>query len=204
MRQPRIILDFLRNSDAKLEIQSNSILACMTKNPDFPNPMPTLPELSNVMQQYSVSLAAAQNRDRIHVKQKDKDRSLLEASLKGLSNYVTLMANDDRAIMTGSGFTVSAEATSKSNMEDLKDFNVTVGKAGGEATMSVKPLKAAHFYLHYYAIDAVPRIWMHKASKYATLTLSDLQPLTTYLFQIVAQGIGDEISETVIITKGVL
>ena len=179
MRKPRIILDFLRNSDPRLEIQSNAILSCMSNNQYYPTPTPTLGEVTTAVAQYSAALSAAQNRDRINIEMKNKTRGILELMLKRLSNYVMLVAGDDRAIMSSAGFTISAETVSKSSMGQVKDFSVTVGKVSGEATLSVKPLKGAKFYIYYYALATEPLVWQHKPANILSLPLTGfyrLQP----------------------------
>ncbi|MDB5280252.1 MAG: hypothetical protein JWR61_5207, partial [Ferruginibacter sp.] len=75
MKTQKINMSFSAYSDAGFEQKAQAILSSMTNNPAFPNPVPTLQEVTNAVSQYSADLVAAASLDRTAVAMKNKSRT---------------------------------------------------------------------------------------------------------------------------------
>src|SRR5438105_1163957 len=103
MKRARIIISFRSRSDAALDNKGQVILNAMKGNKYFTNPTPSLTELENALKAYSEALAAAEHGGRLQIIQKKMARQALEALLRTLGTYVTMVANGDREILASSG-----------------------------------------------------------------------------------------------------
>ncbi len=63
----RITSDYASMSDPALELKSQTIVAAMTGNPRFTTPVPALASVTDVIDEYSTALIAAQMRDKTKV-----------------------------------------------------------------------------------------------------------------------------------------
>jgi hypothetical protein len=198
MKKSKVIINFATLSDANLEARALSIADKMTGNPAFPNPSPTLAELTAAATEYSDALSMAQNKDKVQIAIKNIKREALENVLGSLGGYVSFTANGDRSIIVGAGFEANKDTTGAQPMPDPKNFTVVSGRNPGEATTSVSGVKGVKTYAHQYTPDplTVTSMWQSKYVTSRTHTFEGLMPGTKIWFRVAALGSGDQMAYT--------
>src|SRR5277367_5770308 len=104
MRTSKAILNFTGLSDGNLESVALSIIDHITDNANFPNPVPSIAEVTAAVTDFSNALSGAKSRDKAQVELKNIKKAVMIALLKSLAAYVTFTANGNRNIIATSGF----------------------------------------------------------------------------------------------------
>jgi hypothetical protein len=205
MKKTKITLPLTRLSDAELEVRTLAIIAAMTGNAQFPEPSPALADLSNSLQLFSDALALSLTKDKVKVAIKNKHRSSLAIQLTKLASYVDFTAQGDRAILSSSGFSLTAETSSSKALAQPSNFTVEVGSKSGAALAYVNGVANAKAYLFRWGVAPVVNDnWFHAIHSKPRFTITGLVPGTTYSFQIAVAGSKGQMVETDIITKMVV
>jgi hypothetical protein len=123
---------------------------------------------------------------------KNKLKAQVIALLVEVAEYVTLTCKGDRLKLLSSGFPISG-ATSTQVDQVIGALEVILG-ASGEASTSVKRLRAARAYLHQYTTESptAATVWHSEGSKEPYYTFSGLNSVTKYWFRVVAISAGGE------------
>ncbi len=205
MKKSKISFRMARLSDAHLEARSFAILAAMTGNPHFPEPIPTLADLNNSIKLFSDSLALAKTGDRVKTVYKNQQRENLDLQLTNLANYCSFIAQGDRFILASSGFSLTPETSVSKTLGAPENFSVEIGRKTGEALAFVNPVKNAKSYLYRWSIAPIVNdTWFHTISSQPRLTITGLVSGTIYSFQIAVAGSRGQVVYTDIITKMVV
>lgn len=203
MKNPTIILNFRRLSDANLEIKAQAISAAMTGNANFPTPTPDLAAFNTMIQAYSDALSAAKTRDKVKVSIKKDRRAELVALLIQLANYVSFTAAGDRSILMSSGFDLGRDSANPQPLQKPQNFKVSFGENSGELITSLSSVAGARTYIHQ--ITPAPAtdqsIWESVYLGSVTNTFSGLEPLKQYCFRVAVAGSKGQVVYTEIITK---
>lgn len=202
MKVIQLSVCFSRFSDADLQTKAEYILACMTGNPAFTEPIPTLAEIKAAILKYSNSLTAASGKDRILVAEKNKCRRQLESLLGQLGLYVMYVAIDDTAVLASSGFTMVKD---REPQYITNPGNVTLsnGITTGQLVSSVKNVKAARNYMHQIS-DSEPSdntLWDSKTATRSKFVFKDLMPGKKYWVRVAVTGPGEQIAYSTIASK---
>lgn len=161
MKTVRIILTFLRFSDAQLESFARGVYASMFNNPNFISPTPTLDVLMAAIVAFSDALTATADGSRTKIAIKNKSRKALETVLKQLSRYVSMIAGDDKSIVLSGGFQTQKEGEpSPAPVAPL--IEVVAGVNPGEAEIRITRIKGAQSYNYEYTPDPVTEnsVWL--------------------------------------------
>lgn len=195
MKKMKALINFSTYSDANLETKAEYILQLMTGNPAFTDPIPTLAELTTVLDRYSKALIDAAGLDRVKVAEKNKLRFKLEQMLGQLGTYVNYVALGDEAIITSSGFSVSKTPEPRI-ITNPANLTITNGINSGQLVSSVKAVKGASGYLHEIAADPLTdaSVWKSTPSSRSRFTFNDLQPGKKYWVRVAAIGTKDQIA----------
>jgi hypothetical protein len=109
----KILLDFATYSDTEFGALAAKVLSGLTKNPAFPNPIPSVPDLGKLVSSFNASVLAALQGGLQLTAAKNTARRALDEALRQEAHYVESMACKSDDTLLSSGFYV-----------------VTVGKRG--------------------------------------------------------------------------
>ena len=108
MSYPRIIFPFTRLTDTSFLKKARSILAAVNVNPFFPDPTPTVSELTAAIDLFEKVVAGSAAGNRTKKKAGTNDaRIAVEEMLVNLAVYVMCVAAGDRNVIISSGFDIA-------------------------------------------------------------------------------------------------
>ena len=202
MKLQKISLSFAQYGDSDFQTKAIFILSCMTDNPNFTAPIPTLEEVQAAVGNYNEALAAAAGLGRINVAEKNKRRRDLEALLTQLGMYVMFIANGDAAILTSSGYTLTKMPEPR-YISNPGNVTLTNGITSGELVDSVKNVKNAILYFHEIT-DQLPAdntAWTRTQSSKSRFVFTSLLPGKQYWVRVAAVGTGEQIAYSPVATR---
>jgi hypothetical protein len=187
--KPRITTGFDPMSDPDFETKAGSIYNGVNGNAFFPTPTPTMPEVNDALQGYSVSLLSAQTRDKNAVAAKNQARAALTDLLTQLASYVTMTANGDRAILVASNYDLASEGDS-TPITKPENIQLSDGANSGEIVVKVKGVKGAKSYLHQYTADPLTASseWTQVISTTSKYTFKNLSVAQRVWCRVAAVG----------------
>ena len=185
---------FTSLSDGNLESKTHEIITSMTGNPNFPNPIPALADITAAATAYTTALSKAGTGNRIDVADKNAKRDVLIGQLRILCYSVNSIANGDAAMILSSGFDLSRDPQPVvlTRPENIKVEN---GVASGSLLVSVKAVKGAYAYFHEYTTDATlaPGSWVSTTGTTSKMQFTNLQPGTIYYCRVGAVGTNNQL-----------
>jgi hypothetical protein len=195
MKTRKVSISFSNYTDANLENKAEHILASMTGNPAFADPIPTLAQLQDAVTAYSNALVAAAGLGKNAVAEKNKSRKNLEALLKQLGMYVMYVANGDIAILTSSGYTLTKEDEPR-HITNPGAVTLTNGITSGEMVAAVKTVQGASSYVHEITTELPTNntVWTSNVSTRSRFTYRDLEPGKKYWVRVAAVGRDEQIA----------
>jgi hypothetical protein len=166
------------------------ILETLTGNQHFPEPQPSLAELSSLKARYDSALAKAKSRSREDVLAKDLAKADLKKGIRELFNYVVDTGKNDIQILTSSGFPLAKSRHPVGDMPKPKNFRVVQGDGSGEVHLSLKKEHGASSYIYQYLPTPSPEVenWHTIVSPSTRLTINNLTAGTKYMFRVSAVG----------------
>jgi hypothetical protein len=197
--------DYRRMTKMDRAGKAKMILSAMTGNMHFLNAIPSLSEFNAAIVKLEDAISAAQYGDRIKLMLLNTAGDELTAQMDQLADYVTLIANGDRAIMATSGLTINPEHNTNSELGTVENFKVEQGKNSGEAIANVDAVTDAKFYLFLInegvATADMPG-WEQAGGKTRrSVIIKDLKPTTLYSFYVKVYGTNDQETQSQIITR---
>jgi hypothetical protein len=195
MKSPKVVIGFATLSDGNLEIKALSIVDAMTDNANFPTPDPTLSDVNAAITDYSNALSGAKTRDKTQVAVKNIKRKALISLLKDLASYVNFTAKGDKSIIMSSGFDAGKEGISASTVTSPTNFKITPGMNAGQATTSIRGVKAARTYVHQCTPDPITdaSVWQNKFVTTRSYTFDGLASGKKYWFRVGVIGSGGQV-----------
>jgi hypothetical protein len=134
-------------NDAQLDQDTETIIASMTGNANFPTPSPTLTVITTALSAFTVALADAANGGVEKTEIKNAKRAELVSLLRQLSSYVFATANGDMTKLLSSGF--PAQRTTRSPIGPLPAPTtpfLSRGSVTGSLSASTPPINGASIY----------------------------------------------------------
>lgn len=170
-------------------------------NPNFPDAPAALGEVKTLLPELQTALSNAKGRDMEAVALKNSKKAELIALLTELAAYVTLTSKEDRLKLLSSGFFISGGSGNEPDPV-ITQLEVELG-APGEATVSVKRVRAARAYMHQFTTElpTANTIWASAGSKQHYYTFSGLSSMAKYWFRVVAIGRYGEIVTSPVVTR---
>ncbi len=189
MKPAKINIGFSGYSDTMLENKAASILQCMTGNPYFTSPIPTLAELTVAVDAYSTALVTAAGLGRVNVAEKNKTRESLELLLTQLGMYVMYIANGDVAILTSSGYPLRKTGEPR-YLDSPGSVELENGITSGELVVSIVRPKGVVSFLHEVTPDPLTpdSVWQSTPGSRASFTFKNLEAGRKYWFRVAAVG----------------
>ena len=190
----KVLISFIKFSDSKLELMCNTIMQAMTGNANFINPIPTLPAIQDVLDNYSAALIDAASRDRNKVALKNQYRSELTELMRQLGNYVNTVCMGDVAKLTSSGFTLSKLPLPR-HIGVPQNLIILQGINAGVMVAKVNPVAGATGYLFEVVAD-MPNKNSNWAIFPSSRTKFEFEGLTQgqkYWFRVAAVGTNGQV-----------
>lgn len=170
-------------------------------NPNFPDAPAALGEVKKLLPEFQSALSNAKGRDMEAVALKNNLKAQLIALLTELAAYITLTSKGDRLKLLSSGFFISGGSGTEPDPV-ITQLEVVLG-APGEATISVKRVRAARAYMHQFTTEppTATTVWASAGSKLPYYTFSGLTSVAKYWFRVVVIGRYGEIVTSPVITR---
>jgi hypothetical protein len=187
----KVSISFLNDeADAVLLTTTDSILAAMTNNASYPNPSPSLPDVTSARNDFSVALSNAANGGKLLTAIKNEKRVELAASLRPLASYVQVTANGDLPVLISSGFPIQKpERQPIGVLPAPSNLTVTFGARSGELRTTARPLSGAGIYNWRLTTAAEPTVVLQTAqTTAASKTFTGLTPGVVYRIEVNAVG----------------
>jgi hypothetical protein len=179
-----------KDSDAQLDQDTETIIASMTGNANFPTPSPTLAIITTALNAFTVALSDAADGGIEKTAVKNAKRTELVSLLRQLASYVFATADEDMTKLLSSGF--PAQKTARPPIGPLPapatPF-VSQGPVSGSLSASTPPINGAYIYNWRVALASAPTVFVKQVqSTAASNTFDGLTPGQIYNVQLNAVG----------------
>ena len=206
MKVARILINFTRLGDDKLQSFSTRVLTAMKISAYFPTPNPTLADLQAAIDAFVAAVAAADIGGPTARQDRSVKKAVLVNVLLDLANDVTKTAKGDRLKLVSSGYDISPENFNPGTIGLIVKFNVLLGKVSGSAVLNSNGVKNAVSYTFQYTLGPATAnsVWVSATFSKAKYTFTGLEPGKEYSFRMIAVGTNGQESYSEIITKMVV
>src|SRR5690242_817742 len=191
-KQIKALVGFAKVADNVVVNRGTAVQTGMNGNPNFPAPPVDPAVLKTNIDSLSTLVSESLDGSKKVIAQKNKQRETVIEMLRLLGRYVEMTSKGDMAVFKTSGF--EAGTTTKSAPQALSESirSILHGVNSGQVIVRVKGVPKALSHELRYAVDAngVPGPWtiVLVTNIRAPLALSNLNPGSTYAFQVRALG----------------
>ena len=195
MKLIKLSISFTRYSDADFENKAQYVIACMTGNTAFVDPIPALADIKAALTKFSKDLLLSLGKDRILVPEKNKSRKQLELLLGQLGLYVMFVAVGDEAILASSGFSLTKDREPR-YITNPGNVTLSNGVTSGEMLATVKKVKGATGYLYEitYIEPTDTTVWTSNTGSKSRFIFKTLIPGKRCWVRVAAIGAGNQIA----------
>lgn len=145
---------FVRMPDERLLWLADAVYRNMVDNAFFPEPYPSLEELGRVKSDFWKRLALARaSRSLYDIAKKNEVRKELNWVLKGMANYVNLIANGSLIILLSSGFEVTQYRKRVPSPKQIGYLRIKDGRNSGQILLSFESQPRVKLYEYRYSTD---------------------------------------------------
>lgn len=205
MRKERLLLSYTHLTDYELSTLAGRVLAAMTDNDNFPDPMPSLAELEPLVNTYRSRHEIASRRgSALEISQKNESRQQLLEAFKQLAFYINTVSDGSQPMLVSSGLILASQPREVYVPDIPRLLRLRDGRVSGQMRLDFEPVKDALEYL-YTVSDAVDEqgnvVWPDPVltTRSRRNFIDPVEPGTTYFARVRARnskGLGDW-SETV-------
>ncbi|WP_128547890.1 fibronectin type III domain-containing protein [Larkinella soli] len=190
MNTAKIATGFSRLRERELEHKARHILSCLTDNPAFPRPIPSLADIRATLDAYSAALISAIDGSPEDLSFKRQKRAQLEGELNLLALYVQVAGHGKREVLLTSGFDLSKIPWPIEPLPRPQNFRVEPGNRQGSVRLSVQGVDGAVNYLFQYASLPVrsDSDWVNFVSFRAQAKIDNLTSGKQYVFRVAGVG----------------
>ena len=183
------VVDFSGESDANLLKITDKIIAGMTDNPHFTNPIPAVPVLKAKRDSYDASLTAAGTGNRADIAQKNANREELEEELGTMGNYVNTIARGNQAVLATTMFPLTKERE-PAYLGTIDNLKLTPGINAGTINCKLTRVKNAKSYTYHVTEDPMSdeSVWRSFVSTSSKFAFENLVPGKKYWIKVTAVG----------------
>ncbi|WP_243349413.1 fibronectin type III domain-containing protein [Parabacteroides sp. FAFU027] len=194
MSRPKILNNLEKLNDSALSTMAQHIINSLTGNSYFPALTPSLDEVTTVKKEFDDSLIAAQTGDRVKIAIKNEKRTNLIDILHRLARCVEMVANGNRSILLSSGFEVSKERSSTTELEIPENLKIMDGNASGEIYVCCDSVQGARSYVFEYTLDPLANesSWTSQTTTKSEFIIKGLIPGKKYWVRVIAIGSNDQ------------
>ncbi len=167
-RMAQIKINFKGLSDLGIIQQCTNIKTAMTGNANFTTPTPTLTAFGTLITTAQAKLTAsdtAQQTSKLATADKDATIAALLASVKQLSDYVSMVSAGDGVKIQSAGFSIKAAAAATQVPDMVHNLAITAGDNSGELDLQWDPTNGAKTYDVQTSPDPItPTSWVSQPS----------------------------------------
>lgn len=178
-------------TEAKLLRYAENVLAKTAENASiFPEPQPSLDDLSAAIEQFKDSITEASFRDMRQVVIKNQHAAALKDVLYGLALYVETIAVGDPAIVLAAGFIPSKDVREPIGLSPKPhNARAAVRDAGTQSVhVQVDRWKYARYYQFEYRKIGSDDEWVRILSTRSRIHVTGLEYLKEYEFRVTYLG----------------
>ncbi|HSY41090.1 MAG TPA: fibronectin type III domain-containing protein [Polyangia bacterium] len=178
------------SSDVTLAVMIGRILAGMTANPAYPNPLPPLAELAAARDDFIVAVNG-NDRGGFAIAARDKARGQLEGVARDLSLYVAQHCRGDLVTLLSSGFPARRTRGARTQIAPPTPGELLVrqGRFSGQIVGRCGRVEGALLYQWRYATVQAPTVYtVTDTGSGLRVRFEGLVPGTQYLVQVRANG----------------
>ena len=198
MNTCKVLLDFSKNkfTDSELVFKCHFVIQKMTNNPSFPNPSPTLTELSAAMSALERSLSAQNSDMKLNTVVKNNLRKKLEDLLQQMAGYVQQIGRYDEAVVLSGGMDIRKRSEKVGILDRATGLSVKPGANKGCVEVSCNRIGRSRFYeFEYCSTPVTPdSVWMKETSTRRKIQIGNLTSGKEYAFR--AAGAGTSVKRT--------
>lgn len=170
------------DSDAQLVKDAQTIVNCMTNNPSYKTPSPTLAEVTTAINDFSIAIENAADGGKTLTLIKNQKRAAVCASLRRLASYIHVTCNNDLPTLTSSGFPYQKPTrTPVGPLPPPAAPTLTLGSHTGKLDASTTPVPNSALYSWRVALASAPDTYVATdQTTAASTTFEDLTPGQVY------------------------
>jgi hypothetical protein len=188
----RVADGFKKQSAEQLITMAGAVITGLTGNPAFPAPTVDLKAVQAAADDLNAALAAQAHGGTAATAEKNNKQETLIALLRKLKHYVEDNCENDLAVLLSSGFQSAATTRNRSPLANPAILSIDFGNST-ELMLKVTPIARAKCYeVRSAAMGSgnVPGSWRNTGlfTNSKAMTIKDLIPGTTYVFQVRAVG----------------
>jgi hypothetical protein len=185
----KIKIRFTTLADAALLVKASYIVASMTNNPHFVNPVPPLTNLQTAIDAFDDALTNTKTSKEATIIKRNC-REALENVLTDLGLFVQLVSKGDEAILASSGYDVASKPMPVGVLPKPENFMAKQGDSRGSIKLSMKAIDGARSYVYEYTNAPVTEqsTWTPVNTPRANVVVDDLTSGSQYSFRAVAIG----------------
>src|SRR5258707_4387630 len=153
-----------KDGDAQLDQDTETIIASMTGNANFPTPSPTLTVITTALSAFTIALADAADGGVEKTAIKNAKRAELVSLLRQLSSYVFATSNEDMTKLLSSGF--PAQKTARPPIGPLPTPAtpfLSQGPVTGSLSALSPAINGAYIYNWRVALAPAPTVYVKQA-----------------------------------------
>ena len=190
MSTVRVKINFKSFTDSGFYQKSQHIIQCMTGNPNFVNPSPTIADITAKAAKYGDALAKVIDGTKQDTAIKNQVRAELEIMLHDLGLYVQLNGKNDEAIILSSGFDIASTPAPIGVLAKPEGFTVETGKSKGCIDLWLDAINGARSYQFEYTDAPVTAtsVWHVVTATAAFVTITGLLSGKEYSFRVTGVG----------------
>jgi hypothetical protein len=177
--------------------KGRQIVTAMTNNASFPNPNPSLADVTTAVEELEKTSAAVQAAKsevttRIAILQNTETK--VDHALTQLGSYVENIAGRDDALITSAGMETQASRSAPSSPAVPQALSATAGEHEGNINLTWKPAPNARSYVIEASLDpATPTSWIHVGiATSAAKAIANLVTGKRYWFRVATVGTGGQ------------
>jgi hypothetical protein len=185
----KIRTNFSTYTDAALLVKASFIVASMTNNPHFVNPVPPLTNLQTAIDAFDDALTNAKAGKEATIIKRNC-RAALEGVLTELGLFVQLSSKGNEAILATSGYDLASKPMPVGVLPKPENFMVKPAESRGSVKLSMKAIDGANSYVYEYTNAPVTEqsTWTPINASRANVLIDDLTSGSQYSFRAVAIG----------------
>lgn len=192
MNTCKVITDFSKNKfkDSNLAVKCRYVVREMTDNPNFPNPSPSLNELSLAIEAFEKSLQTFNGDMKLNTAIKNNLRKKLEDLMQQMAGYVQQIGRYNEAVVLSAGMDIRRKNEKVGKLSRAEGLSVKPGANKGCVEVSCDRIEHSRFYeFEYCAAPATPdSVWMKQTSTRRKMQIGDLTSGKEYVFRVAGAG----------------
>jgi hypothetical protein len=191
--KPTLSTDFVPYNDSEFLAFARSVIFNMRNNPHFPDPVPPMNTIVELVNEFNDSLTDAAMKNKVDIAVKNTLRKQLEHQLGRLAFYVMYVADDDEAILLSSGYHLTKKRAGN-NLGQPGTPTLISGANSGEIVSMIRAVKGAKYYLFEITRGDLTNesIWETHSCSRRKYTFTNLTPGQKYWVRIAALGTGKQ------------